>query len=177
MIINMALNVFDRYRKWKVKRDLEECLYIFISLESELVELILEDKLNVLDEVVDGILEGVSAFDQAFEMVAYYLTKIFLAAAEYQQDNEDWIKQSIIDNDFEDVPNIITIIFGFLYMGTLFNEKGDLSDTSFECGRDSIYEHFVDLGLNDRTVQDYFIEGSLLRRKQMRAALGKDDDW
>ncbi len=165
--------MFRRYRRWKARRDFEVNLHIFSGLEAEMVRFILKDDFEVLDEVIDGILEGMSAFDQAFETVAFYLTGLFLAAAE--QDNEDWIKQSVIDNDFEDIPNVINIIFGFLYMGTVYNEKGDLSDKSFNYGRDKIYEHFVELGLNNRTVQDYFIEGTLLLRKQARAAVGKYD--
>ncbi len=165
--------MFRQYRRWKAKRDFEVNLHIFSSLEEELVRFILKDDFEILDEAIDGILEGISAFDQAFEIVAFYLIGVFLAAAE--QDNEDWIKQSVIDNDFEDMPNVINIIFNFLYMGILYNEKGDLSDKSFNYGRDKIYEHFVELGLNNRTVKDYFTEGTLLFRKQARAAVGKYD--
>ena len=167
--------MFKWLRRWKVNRDFEVYLLVWLQNNAEIVQHLLEEmnKLNSYKSLIEEVVEGASIANHSFVVVTMYYSSVLLPAADENDLNifEECIRQKTYDN----IPYVFWMIFHFLYLGALHLEKGELSNETFLYGRDKIIEFYVDRGMTHDLVLHYFVDGILDYRIQIREVVGKKD--
>ena len=171
----LAKRMFKWLRRWKVKGDFEVYIRVWLQNNNEIVKEMLAvlNTLNSYKLVIEEIVQGSSNVNQSFMFVSIYISERVLPQAEL----DDFIifQECIRQKSFDNIPYVFWLIFHFLFLGALHQEKGELSKEAFFFGRDKIIEFFVDRGMTRDLVLDYFVKGVLEYRIIARKAVGKID--
>ena len=171
----LAKRMFKWLRRWKVSRDFEVYLSVWLQNNQEIVQHLLDEmnKLNSYKSFIEEVVEGASIANHSFLLVTIYYSSILLPVADEDDLNifEECIRQKTYDN----IPYVFWLIFHFLSLGALHLEKGELTKEAFVFGRDKIIEFFVDRGMTRDLVLNYFVKGLLEYHSIVREVVGKKD--
>ena len=171
----LAKRMFKWLRRWKVNRDFEVYLLVWLQNNSEIVQHLLEEmnKLNSYKSLIEEVVEGASIANHSFVVVTMYYSSVLLPAADENDLNifEECIRQKTYDN----IPYVFWMIFHFLYLGALHKKNGELSNESLYYGREKIIEFFVDRGMTYDLVLDFLIGGVRDYHSIAREVVGKKD--
>ncbi len=170
-----AKRMFKWLRRWKVKGDFEVYIRVWLQNNNEIVQEVLVDikTMNSYKLIIEEIVQGASNVNQSFMFVSIYISGRVLPAAEL--DDLIIFQECVHQKTYDNIPYVFWLIFHFLFLGALHQEKGELSKEAFFFGRDKIIEFFVDRGMTRDLVLEYFVKGVLEYRIIAREAVGKID--